>query len=91
MNATRTSKGQSPTPQPKEALPPSRSSRSSRPPREAPGQAAASLALRRATPAAVQTAEPAVVGTPSSISFEASWRRDSEPSGSRRSMMGAKS
>jgi hypothetical protein len=50
---------------------------------------AASLALTRATVAADHTAAPAGVGKPSAVSFAASARSDSEPSGSSRAMIGA--
>jgi hypothetical protein len=50
---------------------------------------AASFALTRATVMAVHIAEPAGVGKPSAVSLAASARSDSEPSGSRRIMIGS--
>jgi hypothetical protein len=50
---------------------------------------AASLAFTRATVTADQTAAPAGVGKLSAVSFAASARSDSEPSGSSRAMIGA--
>ena len=52
---------------------------------------AASLALTRATVAAVHTAAPAGVGKSSAVSFAARARKDSEPSGSSRVTIGARS